>query len=93
MNANHIGSTLESFLEEEGIPEDVTTEATLRILAWQIERDLAGQHMSKAEFARRMSTSRSQIDRLLRADGADIKLSTLENAARALNRKLTIELV
>jgi hypothetical protein len=40
-----------------------------------------------------MHTSRSQIDRLLRADGADIKLSTLENAARVLDRKLKIELV
>jgi transcriptional regulator with XRE-family HTH domain len=93
LNANHIGSTLESFLEEEGIPEDVTTEATLRILAWQIERDLAAQHASNAEFARRMNTNRPQIDRLLRADGTDIKLSTLENVARALNRKLRIELV
>ncbi|HYI23793.1 MAG TPA: helix-turn-helix transcriptional regulator [Thermomicrobiales bacterium] len=93
MTTEHIGSTLESFLEEEGILEGVTTDATLRVLAWQIRQDLEQRQMSKAELARRMETSRSQVDRLMRADGADVKLSTLERAARVLDRKLKIELV
>jgi predicted XRE-type DNA-binding protein len=91
--SEHIGSTLESFLEEEGILEEVTTQATLRVLAWQIKQDLQSQNLSKAELARRMGTSRSQVDRLMRADGADVKISTLEKAARVLDRKLRVELV
>jgi DNA-binding Xre family transcriptional regulator len=93
MNTNHIGSTLESFLDEEGILEEVTTEASLQVLAWQIRNDMESKHVSKSELARRMGTSRSQVDRLISANGADIKVTTLEKAARALDRKLKIVLV
>ncbi len=93
MNTNHIGSTLESYLEEEGILEEVTTDATLQVLAWQIRDDLVSKHLTQSELARTMGTSRSQVSRLLKADGADIKVSTLEKAARALGRKVKIELV
>lgn len=93
MNPNHVGSTLESFLDEEGILEDVTTEATLQVLAWQIRNDLETKGLTKSQLAQNMGTSRSQLDRLMRADGSDIKMSTLENVARSLNRKLKIELV
>lgn len=93
MNTDHIGSTLDSFLEEEGILEEVTTDATLQVLAWQIRNDLESKRLTQSELARTMGTSRSQVSRLMRADGADIKVSTLEKAARALDRKLKIELV
>ncbi len=93
MNTDHIGSTLESFLEEEGILEEVTTDATLQVLAWQIRNDLESKRLTQSELARIMGTSRSQVSRLMKADGADIKVSTLEKAARALDRKLKIELI
>lgn len=93
MNTDPIGSTLTSFLEEEGILEEVTTDATLQILAWQIRNDLANKRLTQSQLARLMGTSRSQVNRLMRADGSDIKVSTLEKAAKALDRKLKIELV
>lgn len=93
MNTDHIGSTLDSFLEEEGILEEVKTDATLQVLAWQIRNDLESKRLTQSELARMMGTSRSQVSRLMRADGADIKVSTLEKAARALDRKLKIELI
>ena len=93
MNDDHIGSSLESFLEDEGILEKVTTEATFELLAWQVCRDLLGKSLNQSQLAGAMGTSRSQVNRLLKADGADIKVSTLEKAARALDRKLKIELV
>jgi len=93
MNTDHIGSTLDSFLEEEGILEEVTTDATLQVLAWQIRNDLESKRLTQSELARIMGTSRSQVSRLMKADGADIKVSTLEKAARALDRKLKIELI
>jgi antitoxin HicB len=40
-----------------------------------------------------MHTSRSQLDRLLDPDHADIKLSTLTHAAEAMGKKLEIKLV
>jgi len=93
MNTDHIGSTLDSFLEEEGILEEVTTGATLQVLAWQIRNDLESKRLTQSELARIMGTSRSQVSRLMRADGSDIKVSTLEKAAKALDRKLKIELI
>ena len=61
----HIGSSLEEFLEEEGRLEEATATAVKRVLAWQIEERMKAEQITKAEMARRMRTSRSQLDRLL----------------------------
>lgn len=39
-----------------------------------------------------MGISRSQVYRLLNADDEEIKLSTLERAAKAINRSLVLQL-
>ena len=36
MSKKHIGSSFEDFLKEEGIYEEVTTQAVKRVLTWQI---------------------------------------------------------
>jgi len=36
--ADHSGSTFDSFLEEEGIREEVEAVAIKRVLAWQLEQ-------------------------------------------------------
>lgn len=38
--ANHSGSTFDSFLEAEGIREEVEAVAIKRVLAWQLEKAL-----------------------------------------------------
>jgi hypothetical protein len=35
--ADHSGSTFDSFLEQEGIREEVEVTAIMRVIAWQIE--------------------------------------------------------
>jgi hypothetical protein len=37
---DHSGTTFESFLEEEGIREEVEVIAIKRVLAWQLARDV-----------------------------------------------------
>lgn len=44
-------------------------------------------------MAARMKTSRAAVDRLLDAENSSVTLNTLGKAARALNRKIAIELV
>jgi hypothetical protein len=44
-------------------------------------------------MARRLQTSRSQLDRLLDPENQTVRLDTLERAASALGRSLRIELV
>ncbi|MDS4031068.1 MAG: XRE family transcriptional regulator [Candidatus Contendobacter sp.] len=88
----HIGSSLEEFLEEEGCLEEATATAVKRVLAWQIAERMKQEHITKAEMARRMRTSRSQLDRLLDPDKTTVQLNTLLEAAKVLGRQLRVEL-
>jgi plasmid maintenance system antidote protein VapI len=60
---------------------------------WQIEKAMKKQRLTKAEMARRMETSRSQLDRLLDPDSNSVTLETLTRAARAIGRQVKLELV
>ena len=88
----HIGSSLEEFLEEEGRLEEATATAVKRVLAWQIAERMKAEQITKAEMARRMRTSRSQLDRLLDPEKTTVQLNTLLEAAKALGRQLRVEL-
>lgn len=89
----HIGSSFDDFLKEEGIEEEVRTEAIKRVLAWQLQQTLLDQGVSKSELARRMQTSRTQVDRLLDPDNAHVQLDTLQRAAKVLGRRVVIDLI
>ncbi len=58
----NIGSTLESFLKEEGNYEETQSTAIKRVISWQLQETMRKQNISKSEMARRMKTSRAQID-------------------------------
>jgi predicted transcriptional regulator len=88
----HWGSTLDSFLEGEGIREQVRTEATARVVAWQLAQEMERQGISKAKLAELMHTSRAQVDRILKAQG-NVTIETLQRAAALVGRKLRLELV
>jgi antitoxin HicB len=88
-----IGSTFDDFLREEGTYETTQAVAIKRVLAWQIEKAMKESHMTKAEMARRMETSRSQLDRLLDPGSNSVTLSTLDRAARVIGRRVKLELV
>jgi predicted XRE-type DNA-binding protein len=88
-----IGSAFDDLLKDEGIYETTQTIAIKRVLAWQIGKAMKEQRLTKAEMARRMDTSRSQLDRLLDADSDSVTLETLTRAARAIGRRVKLELV
>jgi antitoxin HicB len=93
MKKKNIGSSVDSWLREEGIYEEVTEAAIKRVLARQLEAAMKEKHVSKAEMARRMRTSRAALDRLLDPDYSAVTLSTLRKAATAVGRQLRLELV
>jgi antitoxin HicB len=88
----HFGSSFDDWLKEQGIYEEVTTHAIKRVLAWQIEQAMKAQGISKVEMARRMHTSRTQLDRLLDPDNDKVQLDTVQRAAAAVGRTLKFEL-
>jgi antitoxin HicB len=89
----HIGSSFDAFLKEEGIYEDVQTTAIKRVLATQLEEAMKERNLTKGEMARRMRTSRVQLDRLLDPNNYSVTLATLRRAAAAIGREVRLELV
>ncbi len=92
MKKKNIGSSFDSWLQEEGIREEVTETAIRRVLARQVEAAMKEKSFSRSEMARRMHTSRAALDRLLDPDYDAVTLSTLRKAATVLGRELVVEL-
>ena len=88
-----IGSSFEDFLREEGIHAEVTARAIKRVIARQLDALMADEGITKAELAKRMKTSRTQLDRLLDPENESVTLGTLTRAAEAVGRQLRVELV
>ncbi|MBW2294915.1 MAG: XRE family transcriptional regulator [Deltaproteobacteria bacterium] len=89
----HRGSSLDEFLAEEGILEEATARAAKKALAWQFAQAMKEQNVTKAALARRMKTSRAQLDRLLDPENQSVTLKTLARAAEILGMRVRIELL
>lgn len=86
-----IGSSFDEFLKEEGIYEEVTARAIKRVIARQLDALMQDQGLTKSTLAKRMKTSRAQLD--LDPDNESVTLGTLTRAAQAVGRHLRMELV
>ena len=86
------GQFFEEFLKEQGNYEETTEQAVKRVLAYQLAEAMKQQGISKVEMARRLSTSRSQLDRLLDPKNEHVTLNVLSRAAQAVGRSLKLEL-
>lgn len=87
-----VGGTFEDFLKDQGTYEETTEQAVKRVLAFQLAEAMKVQGISKVEMARRLSTSRSQLDRLLNPANDSVTLGMLSRAAIAVGRGLRVEL-
>jgi DNA-binding phage protein len=87
-----IGATLESYLEENGIRDDVYSAAIKDVIAWQFEEARQATGMSKVRLAAAMKTSRTQVERVLDPQNVAVSLDTLVRAAAALGKRLKVEL-
>ena len=88
----HIGSSLDDFLKEEGIYEEVRSAAIKKIIAESFANEMKKARVSKAEMARRMKTSRTSIDRLLDSNNGAVTLNTLIKAAQAIGRGFSFKI-
>jgi antitoxin HicB len=92
MSKKHMGSSIDTFLKEEGIFEEAQAQAIKEVVAWQLGQAMKKKKISKARMAAMLRTSRTQVDRLLDPKN-DITLSSLQRAAAVVGRRVTIELV
>ena len=88
----HWGTTLDEFLVVDGIREVAKAEALTRVLAWQLSQEMERQGITKAALAERMHTSRTQVDRILKATG-NVTIESLQRAAALVGRELRLELI
>ena len=89
----HVGSSLDDFLREEGAHAEVTARALKRVLAWQIAQAMQREGLTRSAMAQRMGTSRAALGRLLDAENTSVTLGTMGKAAAALGKRLHMELV
>jgi len=91
MEGKHIGSSFDSFLQEENLMAEAEATALKRVLAYQIKQEMELRRISKTALAKMMRTSRSSVDRLLDPKNSSVTLLTLENVAVALGKKLRLQ--
>ena len=89
----YIGSSFDDLLEDTGELTEVSAVAIKRVIAWEISQKMEEEDISKTKMADLMETSRSSLDRLLDPENTSVTLHTLDSAARAVGKKLHIELV
>lgn len=88
----HIGSDFDDFLREESLLAQAQAMAIKRVLARQVLAAMSEQDMTKAELAKRLRTSRAQVDRLLDPDNASVTLQTIGRVAQLLGKRIVFSL-
>ncbi len=92
MKNKHIGSSLSAFLDDEGIKEEVDLRAKKKILADQMRAKMRRDGVTVAGLARRMSTSRTVVIRLIDPNDTSFTFTTLAKASHALGMNLLVSL-
>lgn len=92
MSKEHMGSSLDDFLKQEGDFDEAQAQAIKEVVAWQLAEAMKERKLSKNKMAALLKTSRTQVNRLLDPEH-DITLSSLQRAAAIVGRRVTIELL
>ncbi|PIQ98103.1 MAG: Fis family transcriptional regulator [Nitrospinae bacterium CG11_big_fil_rev_8_21_14_0_20_56_8] len=88
-----LGSSLDDLLDQDGTLGEATAIAMKRVIAHQLERSMKERNLSKTQMSKIMHTSRSALDRLLDEQNTSVTLQTISNAAKAVGKRLRVELV
>lgn len=88
----YLRSSVEDSFVKDGLLDEIEAAAIKRVIAMELLSELDRKQITKAELARRLDTSRSQVDRILDPDNESITLNTLVKAAALLGRRLHVSL-
>lgn len=86
----HTGSDFDDFLKEENILDETQAVAVKRVLSFQLEQSMKKSRLTKSAMAKRMGTTRAQLDRLLNPENPSTTLTTVVKAAVALGKRVKI---
>ena len=88
----YIGSNFNDYLQEEHRMNEVKAAAVKKTIAMDLQASMKATGLTKAQLAKNLHTSRSQIDRLLDPANTSVTLATLIRASNSLNKRLLIRL-
>ena len=88
MNKNCIGSSFDSFLEEEDLLQEADTVAIRRVIAYALEQKMLAENITISRLAKELDTSRSAISRILDPQNTAITLNTIEKVAKYLGKRI-----
>jgi len=80
-------------LHEAGLFDEEKAGDVKKVMVFQLHAAMKEKKITKVEMAKRMNTSRSQLDRLLDPNNEAVSLETLTRAATVVGRQLHIALV
>jgi antitoxin HicB len=92
-NNLHRGSTLDSFLEQDGTLSEFQAQAIKEVIAWQLAEAMKDRKLTKTRLAELMHTSRSQVNRMLDPNDGNVTIETLQRAAALVGRRVQVALV
>ncbi len=88
----HAGSSFDDFLKEEDIFEHCQEVGAKYAFVLQLQDEMEKQKLTKEDFAKRIGTSRSALDRLLDPSKSS-NIRSLINAAAAIGKHLRISII
>jgi len=89
----HRGSSLDGFLEEQGVLAEFQAKAIKEVIAWQLAEAMKERKLSKSRLATLMHTSRTQVNRVLDPTDGNVTIETLQRAAEIVGRRVQLQLV
>ena len=87
------GSSLDDWLKEEGIYDEVVAQVEKEVIAWQLQQAMKKKKITKKQMAEKMRTSRTQIDKLLNPRDGNVTIKTLHKAAAVVGKRFEYKLV
>ncbi|TEY00737.1 helix-turn-helix domain-containing protein [Campylobacter sp. US33a] len=83
-------NSFDDFLKDENIFDEVQSYAVKKVIAYQLQKEMEAQNITKTKLAELMNTSRACVNRLLNPNNKSLTLNTLECATRVLGKQLII---
>lgn len=88
-----LGTSFDSFLEEEEILQESEAVALKRVIAYALEQKMKADNISVNRLAKELETSRTAICRILDPENTSITLSTIVKVAKYLGKGISLSFV
>ena len=90
IDKKHIGTSFDSFLEEEDMLQESEAVAIKRVIAYALEQKMLEDNIPVNRLAKELETSSTPICRTLDPENTSITLNTIEKVAKYLGKRIIL---